>query len=82
VAVFHTTPPYYDYHWVAQPDLDSDFGDGTTQKIVDAMLAIDPANGGIEQEIYAAFEESKFIATQNSNYDAIEDIGRELGLIE
>jgi phosphonate transport system substrate-binding protein len=82
VAVFYTTPPYYDYHWVARPDLDDEFGAGTTQKIVDAMLAIDPANGGIEADIYKAFEESKFIATENANYDAIEAIGRELGLIE
>jgi phosphonate transport system substrate-binding protein len=82
VDVFFTTPSYYDYHWVARPDLDDAFGDGATQKIVDAMLAIDPANGGIEADIYKAFEESKFIATQNSNYDAIEAIGRQLGLIE
>lgn len=82
VAVLYTTPPYYDYHWVARPDLDDEFGAGATQKIVDAMLAIDPANGGIEAEIYKAFEESKFIATENSNYDAIEAIGRDLGLIE
>jgi phosphonate transport system substrate-binding protein len=82
VDVFYETPAYYDYHWVARPDLDEKFGDGTTQKIVDAMVAIDPANGGIEAEIYKAFEESKFIPTENSNYDAIEAIGRELGLIE
>jgi phosphonate transport system substrate-binding protein len=82
VAAFYTTPPYYDYHWVARPDLDDEFGEGATQMIVDAMLAIDPANGGIEADIYKAFEESKFIATQNSNYEAIEAIGRDLGLIE
>jgi phosphonate transport system substrate-binding protein len=82
VDVFYTTPSYYDYHWVARPDLDEEFGDGSLQKIVDAMLAIDPANGGIEAEIYKAFEESKFISTENSNYDAIEAVGRELGLIE
>ena len=82
VAVFYTTPAYYDYHWVAQPDLDEEFGAGTTQKIIDAMLAIDPAKGGAEQEIYELFEESKFIATENSNYDGIEDVARGLGLIE
>jgi phosphonate transport system substrate-binding protein len=82
VAVFYTTPPYYDYHWVARPDLDDEFGEGATQKIIDAMLAIDPVNGGIEAEIYEAFEESRFISTENANYDAIEAIGRELGLIE
>jgi phosphonate transport system substrate-binding protein len=82
VDAFYTTPPYYDYHWVARPDLDEEFGDGATQKIVDAMLAIDPANGGIEAEIYEAFESSRFIATRNENYDAIEAIGRQLGLIE
>ena len=82
VKAFYETPPYYDYHWVARPDLDEKFGEGATQKIADAMVALDPANEGIEAEIYKAFEESKFIETENANYDAIEDIGRELGLIE
>ena len=82
VEVFYTTPPYYDYHWVARPDLDEKFGEGATQKIVAAILAIDPANGGVEAEIVEAFEGSRFIATENANYDAIEAIGRDLGLIE
>jgi phosphonate transport system substrate-binding protein len=82
VDVFYTTPPYYDYHWVARPDLDDEFGEGETQELVDAMLAIDPANGGIQAEIYEAFESSKFIPTANENYEAIEAIGRDLGLIQ
>jgi phosphonate transport system substrate-binding protein len=82
VDVFYTTPAYYDYHFVVRPDLDKEYGEGTTQKIVDALLAIDPANGGIEADIVKAFEGSKFIATKNENYDAIEAIGRDLGVIE
>lgn len=82
VGVFYTTPPYYHYHWVARPDLDEEFGEGATQKIVDAMLAIDPANDGIEAGIVEAFEGSPFIVTENANYDAIEANGRDLGLIQ
>jgi len=82
VTVFYMTPGFYDYHWVARPDLDEQFGAGITRAITDAMLAIDPANGGIEQAIHELFEESRFIETKNSNYDGIAEVARGLGLVE
>ena len=81
VAVFWTTPTYHDYHWVIQGDLDTEFGDGVTDRLREALMTIDQANGGHEKMIMDAFHAPHFIATKNSNYYAIEKIGRDLGLI-
>lgn len=82
VDVFYTTPTYYDYHFVVRPDIDRLYGAGTVKRITDALLAVDPAKGGIHKEIFDAFEQSKFIATKNDNYKAIEAVARELKLVE
>ena len=82
VEAFFTTPPYYDYHWVAHGDLNEDFGAGTTEKIRQALLGLTAADGGLEQEIMEAFDSARFISTNNDNYLAIEQVARELGIIE
>ena len=74
------TPTYYDYHWVAQPDLDARFGDGFTERFVAALTSLDPADAE-QAEILELFGAGGFIETNNTNYDAIERVGREAGLI-
>jgi phosphonate transport system substrate-binding protein len=80
VRVIETTQPYYDYHWVANPLLDEKYGDGTIGAIKAAFLAMgdDPDM----KDVLDLFDAEGFIETQNSNYDAIEDVARQLGLIE
>ena len=82
VVAFFTTPGYVDYHWVIRPSLDQIYGDGFTQKTVDALLKLNAANGGRDQEIMQAFQADRFIPTHNENYHAIETIARDLGLIK
>jgi len=79
IEVFRT-PAYYDYHWVAQPDLDARFGEGFEAALVDAFLALDASDpaGAAILELFAA---KRFIPTENGNYAAIEAVGREIGLI-
>ena len=81
VDVFFTTPGYVDYHWVVRPGLDDVYGDGFSQSLVDALLALDAANGGRQREIMDAFQAERFIPTTNENYRPIETIARGLGLI-
>ena len=81
VDVFYTTPGYVDYHWVVRPGLDETFGDGFTDRLVEAMLNLAAAKGGRDQEIMGAFQADRFIPTSNENYQAIETIARDLGLI-
>ncbi len=75
------TEPYYDYHWLAHTDIDSDFGDGTTQKIIEAVLNL--SNRPDKSHILDLFQASPrgFTQTQNSNYNQIEEIASELGLL-
>ena len=79
VEIFRT-PTYYDYHWVAQPDLDDRFGTGFTDRLVDALTALDPADTD-QAEILELFGAGGFIVTSNENYADIESVGKEAGLI-
>jgi phosphonate transport system substrate-binding protein len=80
VIALWRTPGYADYHWLARPDLDSVAGTGATQAITDLLLGLDAANPP-DAEILELFGAAKFITTTNSNYDQIEDVAREQGLL-
>ena len=75
------SPAYVDYHWVAHPELDEVYGEGTTDRIVQALLDMD--EGGPEAErILELFEDDEFVPTDNGRYGAIEQVARDLGLLE
>lgn len=75
VQVVLETPQYYDYHWVAHPEL----GD-LESRITQALTDLDPSVEA-EAEILAFFGAESFIETTNTNYDDIERVGREIGRI-
>ena len=79
VKEFYTTPAYYDYNWTVQGNLDEVYGEGFTDKIRQALLDLNPEEHG---EILDLFSTEKFIATSNENYQAIEDVARELEIIK
>ena len=74
------TPPYVDYHWVAHPDLDTVYGAGTKDRVVQVLLGMDE-DGPQARHILDLFDDSAFIATDDSRYGAIEQVARDLGLI-
>lgn len=82
VDVFYRTPPYVDYHWVVNRSVDDVYGEGTVDRLKDALLSIDTSKGGKAKEIAEAFQTDRFIETSNENYQAIEDVARSLGIIE
>jgi phosphonate transport system substrate-binding protein len=79
VRKFYTTPDYFDYHWMARPDLDEIYGEGFTQKVQVALLKLNPQE---HVEILELFSTEKFIETNNDNYQAIEEVARAQGLIQ
>ena len=81
VRVLETTEPYYDYHWVANPEIDEVYGAGTIDKIKAALIAMSTDDPD-EARTLELFQTDSFIATQDSNYDAIEATARQLELIE
>ncbi len=79
IEIFRT-PTYYDYHWVAQPDLDARFGEGFQERLVEALTSLD-ASDETQAEVLDLFGAGSFIVTNNGNYAAIEAVGRDAGLI-
>lgn len=79
VEIFRT-PPYYDYHWVVRPELDERLGEEFSDDFVAALTALDPTDPD-DAEILELFGAGSFIPTESSNYDTIEAVGRDAGLI-
>jgi len=77
VRVLAVTPPYFDYNWTVRAGLDP----ALTSKLADAFLKLDPAKPAMK-EIMDLQRASRFIPTQNSNYDSIEQAARSAGLIK
>ncbi len=77
VELIFETPTYYDYHWVARPEIDSDF----KSRIIEALKDLDPDDAD-DAEILEFFGAGSFIETANENYDSIEQVGREIGKID
>lgn len=81
VRVVFRTPPYHDYHWVIGPQADERFGKGFTQRVTDALLALDGSSTR-EREILDLFQAEKFIPTSPDNYQCIEKVARRIGLVQ
>ncbi|WP_059170635.1 putative selenate ABC transporter substrate-binding protein [Bacillus sp. FJAT-27445] len=73
VRVFYTTPTYFDYHWTINK-VDKD----TKDKVKAALLSMTPEQlSGLNM-----FATDKFIETKNENYEAIEEVAKELKIIK
>ncbi|MGF1601441.1 MAG: putative selenate ABC transporter substrate-binding protein [Thermosynechococcaceae cyanobacterium] len=81
VTVLWRTPPYYDYHWVVRPDVETRYGAGFTKKLQTALTSLNPEVPE-QKEILELFGAEKFIPTENKNYAQIEKIGRQIGKIQ
>nr|WP_269623605.1 putative selenate ABC transporter substrate-binding protein [Prochlorococcus marinus] len=74
------TPPYPDYHWLAQPNLDKRFGKGFTKKLQSSILSLNSSNKQ-QSIILEMFGAKRFIKAKESQYKMIEEIGRKIGKI-
>jgi len=76
VKVIWETPDYPDYQWTVRGDVDATFGAGFTDKLRAALLEMqDPA-------LLEAFPRKSFVPATNDDYQPIEDVGRELDLLQ
>jgi phosphonate transport system substrate-binding protein len=76
--VLTVSPPYPDYNWTIQGDIDERFGEGFSDRVTDVLLGID----GGTPEILDLFSTIGFIRTKNANYRAIEEAAERAGIIE
>jgi phosphonate transport system substrate-binding protein len=81
VELLWRTPAFYDYHWVITPEVEERYGKGFIEQVQQAFFNLDPSNPE-HAEILDLFGAEGFKETQNSNYDQIESVARELGKIE
>jgi phosphonate transport system substrate-binding protein len=80
VVVLWETPGYADYHWLARPDLDKTFGAGTRAKVQNLLLGLDHRDAE-DARLLKLFGARSFVRTDDSAYDRIEDVARDLGLL-
>ncbi|WP_099188829.1 putative selenate ABC transporter substrate-binding protein [Tepidibacter mesophilus] len=79
VEAFYTTPSYYDYNWSIN-NIDSKFGEGSKEKIKQALLSLGDEQS--ENEILHLLGTDKFIGASNDNYDAIRQVAEKIGIIK
>jgi phosphonate transport system substrate-binding protein len=75
VVVIWQTPTYADYNWTAHPDLEKTFGAGFTQKLQDALVAID------DPKLLAAHPRDKMVPAKNEEYEKIRQVAEALGML-
>ena len=80
VQLYQRTPAFHDYHWVLGPEAVDRLGEDLPRRLERYFLGLsvdDPAG----KAVLDLFGARSFIATKDSNYDQIEAIGEQLGLI-
>ncbi|MGA8845583.1 MAG: putative selenate ABC transporter substrate-binding protein [Nocardioides sp.] len=80
VVVLFRTPTYYDYHWLARPDIDEVYGAGTLDSVKELLFGLDPAVPE-DAAVLDLFGATSFIPTENANYDQIRDVAEGLDLL-
>jgi phosphonate transport system substrate-binding protein len=80
VVRYSRTPAFYDYHWLLGPQAADRLGADLPGRLTDhftGLSADDPADAAV-LDLFGA---GSFIPTAAGNYDDIEQIGRQLGLV-
>ena len=73
VRVFHTSPPFVDYVWVARKDV----GAAEREKFAQAFLALDPAR---DAKVLSILRGSKFVRATDDEYEGLRKTAQELAL--
>ena len=76
VRIIWKTPTYPDYNFSVRGDVDQNYGAGFTAKLTKALLEMkDP-------KLLESFPRSSMIPASNDDYGPIEDVGKQIGLLE
>jgi phosphonate transport system substrate-binding protein len=75
--IIWTTPTYPDYNWTAHPSLDQTFGVGTMDRLQRALIEMsDPAL------LDAVMRSEGLITAQNSDFEPVAELARQLGFLQ
>ncbi len=76
VVAYTRTPGYHDYHWLLGPAAVDRLGDDLPDRVLAYLTGLPPGD-----QVLELFGAGSFVPTRASNYDRIEQIGRDLGLV-
>jgi phosphonate transport system substrate-binding protein len=80
VVRYARTPAYFDYHWLLGPQAVERLGDDLPGRVTDYFTGLSAADPD-DAEVLELFGAGSFVPTEAGNYDSIERIGRQLGLV-
>ncbi|TYP87494.1 putative selenate ABC transporter substrate-binding protein [Blastococcus xanthinilyticus] len=80
VVRYARTPAYADYHWLLGPDAVERLGADLPERLTDYFTGLS-ADDPEDAEVLELFGAGAFLPTEAANYDQIEQIGRDLGLV-
>jgi len=71
-----TTPEYPDYNWTVHPSVEADFGVGSIDRLQSALINLE------QPELLAAVQrEGGLIRAQNTDFEGIAEVARDLGFL-
>lgn len=76
VRVIWESPSYPDYQWTIRAGVEDQFGEGFIKKVKQALLNMD------DPKLLASFPRSSFVEAENSDYQPVEDVAKQIGLID
>jgi phosphonate transport system substrate-binding protein len=76
VKVIWETPAYPDYQWTIRAGVDAKFGEGFTDKVQAALLAMD------NPELLNSFPRSSFVNADNKDFEPVLTVAKKIGLID
>lgn len=75
VRVIWKTPTYADYNWSVRGDADERFGEGFTQRLQEALVAID------DPSLLAALPRERLIPATNDEFEGIRQVAEDLDML-
>lgn len=75
IKVIWSTPEYPDYNWTIRGDVEKEYGKGFIKKVQKAFLNLS------DKSLLSSFPRKGFIKSENSQYQPILDVGREIGIL-
>jgi len=76
VRVIWRTPTYPDYNWTVRGDVDQVYGQGFTERLKQALI------GMKDPKLLAAFPRQSFVPASNKDYVPVEEVGKQIGLLD
>lgn len=89
VRLLTVTTPYHNYHWLAHPLIEENYGDGAIERLQEIIVALDDSYESDmpricqeegEVNLLENFKTTSFKPTKNSNYNHINDAVEKLNM--